>query len=353
MPYRLQAKDWIDTIVNLAARHHKLTGFTIGNTAKTDQYGLYFTPLRRTSLMISAGVIVYSEEQAVEIAKIADGRVNYILVDSEKKIPNTRDSAELANVEALVRRNVHKSTLWFYKGNDLSVDAVDGLLAQLTKRDLRGLGGRKVAILGAGNIGFKLALRMVERGAHVIITRRSADILEHLVRAINYVKPVYTQSTVQGMTDNDAAAEGAEILIGTSSGVALITPAMIERLAPNATIIDVGKGVIFPEAVEAARVRNIRIYRLDITAAFEGLVHHLWAVEDLVENKLGRRQWNGESIISGGFLGAAQEIVVDNVYAPAIIYGIADGKGDFFCKLTDKQKHRLQRLREMIDRGQS
>ena len=41
------------------------------------------------------------------------------------------------------------------------------------KKDLRGIGGKNVAIIGAGNIGTKISLLMVERGAKVLLTRNN------------------------------------------------------------------------------------------------------------------------------------------------------------------------------------
>ena len=121
--------------------------------------------------MVLGGVIVYSESQAIEIAKALDGEVDYVLVDAEKKIPAEMSlSGGAANVERAVREAVKKSKLWIYKGNDLSVEAVDTLLTELTKDRVRGVGSAKVTILGAGNLGSKLALKLVERGAHVTIT---------------------------------------------------------------------------------------------------------------------------------------------------------------------------------------
>ena len=37
--------------------------------------------------MILAGIIVYSEKYAKTAAKYLDGKVDYVLVDAEKKIP--------------------------------------------------------------------------------------------------------------------------------------------------------------------------------------------------------------------------------------------------------------------------
>jgi len=344
MSYKKQVEELLGRVVKKAKQEKKLTGFTIGNTTKIDHHGLYCTPLRETTIMICAGTIVYSEQQAIDIARIVDGKVDYVLVDAEKKIPHEQSPSVLANIERVVRENVRSSTLWIYKGNDLCVDAVDGLLTQLTKNSLRGLGGKKIAILGAGNIGFKLALRLLERGAYIFITRRNQQTLETLTKALNAVKPMYTRAEVVGMTDNKEAARLSDILIGTSHGTPLITSEMVESLADNAIIIDVGKGVLFPEAIQTAQKLNIKIYRLDITAAFEGLVHHLWAIESILDKKSGRKEIFGESIVSGGLLGQEGEIVVDNVNNPSVIYGIADGKGDFIRELSQEQIDRINKL---------
>ena len=348
MSYRHQAKCFIDTIVQEARKRGCSAGFTIGTTAKIGNRSLYFTPLRFTSVLVTGGVIVYSEDEALDVARLADGRVEYILVDAEKKIPGREGAASFADVEKALRQNVNKSTLWFYKANDLSVDAVDGLIAQLTKRDPIGLNGRRVAIIGAGNIGFKLALRFLERGANVTITRRNENVLTDIVRAINHVKPTYTVSCVEGTTDNAAAAFGAHFLIGTSAGLPAITAAMIDTLATNAIVVDVGKGVLFPDAIIRANERGLTILRLDVTAAFEGLVHHMKAVENILEKRFGRRIWRGQTLISGGLLGAPGEIVVDNAHDPNVVYGVADGRGDFVRELSAEQQEGLHQLKNAI-----
>jgi len=352
MPYKREIEEVIEKVLEKAKQQNKLSGFTIGNTTKIDQHGLYFTPIRITSIMVTAGVIAYSQQQAVDIAKIVDGKVDYVLVDAEKKIPNLEDPGELANIERMVRENIYKSIIWIYKGNDLCVDAVDGLLTQLTKNSVRGIGGKRIAILGAGNIGFKLALRLVERGVHITITRRNKEALDTLTKALNTVKPLYTQAKVVGTTDNQEATKGVDIIIGTSHGTPLVTQEMVENLTEGAVIIDVGKGSLYPEAIEEARVRNISLYRLDISAAFEGLIHHLWAAENSFEKKIGSRKLNEELLVSGGLLGKKGEIIVDNVWQPKAIYGIADGKGDFIRKLSDEETERLNKLKKIIEESQ-
>ena len=174
MDHKERTERLVEEVLDLAARENKLTCFTIGNTAKVDDNGLYFTPVRNTSIMVSTGCIVCGVQQAIDAAKMVDGKVDYIMVDAEKKVSDSMSlSGAPANVERAVHEVVKRSTLWIYKGNDIAVEAVDSLLGYLyiTKDKLRGLGGKKVTILGAGNLGCKLALKLVERGAEVTITR--------------------------------------------------------------------------------------------------------------------------------------------------------------------------------------
>lgn len=349
MMYIQQLQEVVQKILKIAKEEDKLTGFCIGNTAKMDSNGAYYTPIRNTSIMVTGGIIVYSEKQALDIAKFVDGKVQYILVDAEKKVPDTMSlSGEPANIERAVREIIQKSTLWLYKGNDLSVEAVDNLLSYLTKDDLQGIGGKQTAILGSGNIGSKLALKLVERGAKVVITRRDKKKLTSITRALNYIKPIYTTAEITCTSDNEKAAMGAEILIGVTSNP-IISREMIKNLALNSIVVDVGKGAFQSEAIQIAEEMGIAIYRLDVGAAFEGMIHRLWAMENTLSNKFGRCLFHGETIVSGGLLGRKNEFVVDNVCHPKEIFGIANGKGDFVRELSEEQAMRIEKLQKVIE----
>jgi len=141
MTAKERTEEIIERLMKIARKKAKPTGFCIGNTAKIEERGFYFTPIRNTSLLVIAGVIVYSEQQAIDITEAIDGRVHYILVDAEKKVPGSMSlSGIAANVERSVRETIRESKPWVYKGNDLAVEAIDGLLSYLTKDSLRGVG---------------------------------------------------------------------------------------------------------------------------------------------------------------------------------------------------------------------
>lgn len=349
MGYKRQIEELVERVIGIAKAKNKVSGFCIGNTAKVDKSGMYFTPVRNTSRMVIAGAIVYGERQAIDVAKVVDGKVDYILVDTEKKVPARMSRAGTpANVERAVRETVKRSTLWVYKGNDLAVEAVDSSLSYLTKDLLGGIGGRKIAILGAGNLGCKLALKLVERGAHVFITRRNAKKVRDIARVLNYIKPKYTTAKVIGMTDNEKASKGADVLIGLTQGIPVVTSRIINNLSSEAVAIDGGKGTFYPAAIKLAQQRGIKIYRLDVSAAFEGLIGTLFSIENTIEKRMGRRLLNDEHIVAGGLMGKKGDIVVDNAYEPKIIYGIADGKGDFVRNPSAEQLTKVTKIKKAI-----
>ena len=172
----------------------------------------------------------------------------------------------------------------------------------------------------------------------MILTRRNYKKLVKIVEALNIIKPYNTTSTITGLNDNELACMDSSIVVGTTNGNAVINKEIINNLANDAFIIDVGKGSFHPNAIKIARNKNINIYRLDISAAFDALIYKLSTTEELFEKKCGRRYIYNENLISGGLLGDFNDIVVDDINKPSRVYGISDGNGDFIRVLTNEQK---------------
>ena len=59
MTYLEQAEQVVLSVLELAEREGKASGFCIGNTAKVDSRGLFFSPIRQTRQMVAGSVIVY------------------------------------------------------------------------------------------------------------------------------------------------------------------------------------------------------------------------------------------------------------------------------------------------------
>lgn len=346
----LKINQILEEVIRLAIEQGKLSGFCIGNTRKKDSTGLYFSPIRNTTKLVAGSAIVYDVDQAEWVARQVDGKVDYILVDTEKKIsPELYGKQNVGNVERAVRQIVQHSKILTYKGNDMTVDSIESLVVQIHSSYPRGLSGKRAAIIGAGNIGSKLALKLVERGMDVAMTRRNHIKLDTIVSALNFIKPQETIAKVTGFIDKEAAVEGADLLIGLTDGSPVITAAMIEALAPGALLLDGGKGCFMQEAVLLAERKGIPIYRADIRPGFEGHMGMALETERIVLTSLGRKEVNGVKIISGGLLAGLNEVVVDNVNDPRVVFGIANGMGDFVRVLDATQADCIQTVRKYID----
>ena len=317
-------------IKKIAKKKKLISSFVIGNTSKPFKKKYYLTPIRFNSKVIFFGIVVYDEKVVTKIIKFVDGKIDNIFVDVEKKIPNKYSIDKVtANLQRCVGEHVNKSKLYTYKANDIVVDAVDTFLSFNFDKYLTGISGRKIAILGAGNIGYKLALKLVERGANVFLTRRDTKKLNFLVNSINLIKPKNTISKAYGFSNNLKASKNSEVLIASNSGKKIISKKIVKSLNKGSLIIDVGKGTIFLDAYNEAKKMNIKIYRADVSIILENLITNIHNLETLHKLGLGRKKIFGEKIVSGGILAEKNEFIVDNINKPKVFYGIANGSGDF------------------------
>jgi len=339
----------VKKITTIGQIERKKTVFLIGNTIKVEDAKFYLTPIRNYAQVVLSGVIVYSEEIAKKIAKEVDGLVDYVFVDAEKKISDDHSiTGEPGNIERAVKEVIKKSALISYKSNDLTVDAADAFISEYYSKDLVGIGGKKIALIGAGNIGSKLAQKLVERGSNVYLYRRNKDKLNLIVRQINTIKSVYTVAKAFSSSSVMEACNGAEILIGATDGIPVIDASIINTLPIKSLLIDIGKGSISEEAIKKANSRNLAVYRLSIESVLEGMLVSLISTHDVLNQRTGRGYYHKIKVVSGGLLAQNDEIVVDDYRKPKLIYGIGNGYGDFKRIPGKKMEEKLDLLKQLL-----
>ena len=339
----------LENVLNIAERENKKSGFCVGNTTKKIDRDYFFTPIRNTALCVAGSVIIDQVPLAEKIATSLDGKVDYLFIDTEKKIsPERYGSHDAGNVERAIRRLVSRTKILTYKANDLIVDAIDCFLAQKIVEDEKGIGGKKVAIIGVGNVGFKLALKLIERGAHVFVVRRNVKRLASIVRTLNEIKPEGTLASIQGSTSLKRAVKDADIVIGLTPGTGDITRELVSQVKPAALLIDGGKGSFSKEAVEEAESRGMAVHRSNIISSFEGQIAMQLRMEEWLQQAAGRTVLHGIPIIAGGIVGKRGEVVVDDLWDPKQIYGIADGSGDFNRNPSSEEISRVESLGRII-----
>ena len=270
------------------------------------------------------------------------------MVDAEKKIlPKSQEIP--GNIERRVRENIKNSKLLIYKGNDLTVDSIDLFLTYYFNDDIRGLGGKKITIIGAGNIGSKLALILLERGSKVVICRRDFKKSKLIAQTLNFIKPKNTVERVIPEDNIENASKNTDILIGATSGKPTINKKMINLLKNTAIIIDAGKGTLQNNAIELAQRRNIKIFRTDVTASLSGLIDKSLEMEKIMDKNFNIKKEKDYTLVSQGLLGSKNDLIVDDVNNPKVIYGICNGKGDFLRKLNKKQSKLILKLKKKFN----
>tara|TARA_A100001011_G_C14315145_1_gene847625 strand:- start:2301 stop:3368 length:1068 start_codon:yes stop_codon:yes gene_type:complete len=328
---------------------NKRIAFLIGNTSKSNYKKFYITPIREFNTVIIFGVIIFNVFEAKNISKYVDGKVDYIFVDSEKKIKNIfLRSKKIANIERTVKENTKISRVVTYKGNDLTVEALDLLISNLCENDIRGIGGKKITILGAGNLGSKIAIKLLERGGKIKLFRRNQQKLKTIIQMINLIKPKYTSEKIKYTKNLDTITKDSDFIIGTTDGSAVITKEMIKNANKNIIVIDVGKGTLKQDAIQFAQLQEIKIYRLDITPALCGMVESKIYFDNKFKKTIGIKTIDNENLISGGIFANKNDIIVDNINKPRKVYGISDGKGDIKKQLSQIDKTKIKKIKKIL-----
>ncbi len=307
----------------------KIRCFFLGNTVKKENSNFYVTPVRENRKFIYASAVIYNDFSAKKIAKRIDGKVDFLLIDTEKKVISKKKNIYV-NIERAVKETIKKTKIFTYKGNDLTVQAGETFLNNFFLKDIRGIGAKNILILGSGNVGFKLGIKLVENGANVFLYRRKRKILKNIVYTINNIIPRATVAKAKMIKNFSKKINNFHIIIGTTSGKALLTEKHVNKFKSNVLILDIGKGMFKKEALKSALSKNISLYRLDVTPAYNAYLENITTTQKIHNFKLKKSQNYGKlKLVKRGILSNANSIIVDNVNLPKKIYGISDGYGGF------------------------
>jgi len=340
MSFVVEAKKMALKVVSLAKKTKKISAFSISCTRNIKKNKLFFPPIRITPYVVCANVILFSKDEIKKIVRVIDGIVDAIFVDVEEKMKNLDD------LIALVQKEVKESKIFTIKINDITAESTDAILAHYFK-DLH---NKKIAIIGCGNIGSKIALKLVERGANVFITGKNKNKINCITKGLNFIKPKNTLSRIVGMTDNYEAAKNEDIVIGFTNGVPIIDKKMVDMMSRNGMIIDGGIGTVFQNAIEYAKELGIRTLRLDIRAGFAGAITNVIETEIFIKNFIGHKKIYGFDVVAGGIIGKRGDIIVDKISNPTRVIGICDGTGGVLnSRCSKKYEKNLKKIRKIIE----
>ena len=308
----------------------KKSCFLFGTTKKRINQNYYLTPNRESQKTIYAGAILYGNRITKKLAKKIDGKVNYLFVDVEKKSTNKKDI--LTNIERVTKGAIKKSIVKNYKPNDITVNSIENFIQDYFIKNLRGVGGKKILILGTGNIGTKVAIRLLESGGNVFLFRRDKNKLKKISEVLNIIKPKHTKSRSNTISSNKLRFEDYDVIIGCSDNE--IKFKKIKKLFKKPLIVDVGKGVFTQPDLSQLRKRNVTVFRLDVENSLSSFIDTSVDTENFFEDSFVNKKKKFR-LVKKGILGNNGDIIVDDVIKPKRIIGVC-GKDGFLKNISLK-----------------
>lgn len=295
----------------------------LATTANINNPPILFGSFRQADDFLCANLIFRETKQIPVIIKSLDKYIAKFFIDCEVKA-GIDLCAETNNLISPERR-------YYFKPNDFTVEAADEWIAHRIKK----LKDTKICIVGAGNIGSKLALRLAERGSIVRLVGLRFDLLQIKVNGLNLISrgsgSIFAcPSITEGCSDANA-------IIGCTPGIAAINDEAV-GVSQAELLLDIGNGCFDKSAILRARQRKKSLEVLSPTAGWEGFFRR-YLVTKKLHSSMGCRQLkSGIRIVSRGLLGEAGDILVDDILKPKSIIGICNGMGDLIYNREAMQK---------------
>ena len=331
----------------------------ITTNTSSDNKKLYCSPLRQIDNILIFGFVVYSTKQLQYITKILDKSIDIIFVDTEKKIPfnigdkykknylikknkSSNEFIEFGNLTTVLKSQIKNIPILEFKPNDITVEHAWHII----RDHFNVLSKKQLTIFGAGNIGFKLGLKLVESGVNIKLFRRNIEKCMHISNTINLIKPVSTLAESNFSNSAISACYGADGIIACSNEKSVVYEDCLKSIKPNGIIIDLGKGNLDKKAIKYAVKKKIKIIRCDITKTLVGYIRQNF-INYFFNTKM-RNSFDGITVISGGYIGEKDTLIVNNSADPKEVIGVSDGYGNFKKKLSKKNFLEIKKLKKYL-----
>lgn len=271
---------------------------------------------------------------ATNVIQMFDGTAKYIYVDVERK--------QDIDFVSIGQAHIQTSRLREMKPNDLAMEAADILIYKTIKDK-----NANVLIIGTGNIGIKLAIRLTERNYNVFLHGRNQKKVENFVTMINQMLPKYSKKI------NVWRNEPIDVLCSMVSAVEVIDDSYIPSLRQGALAIDGGIGNFSKGFIKNAHLKEINVLRLDVRISNDLLngIDQSYNSNFFTDIK-GEKDFNGIHIVSGGIIGKEGDVIVDRIHFPKRVIGIANGIGGVkpADTISELEKEQIAIINEEIRR---
>ena len=303
----------------------------LATTANKNNKNVHIGPLKSYSSDVAINLVFSNLKNLSEIINIFDGNIDLFAIDTEVK-------NNINNFKMEATKYIKKSSLFYFKPNDYTLTAAEIFISHLTNHKLLS----RTLICGLGNIGTKLALKLVEMGIIVeIIEKKNNEKAKKIAEVINLISSSQIKIDV---SDSNKSKKVLDIILFCNSAKYEIKKNIISRITSETIIIDIGMGVIGPKSKEIFINLGCSIYSLNTEPGFWG-VYTTYNQFSKIFKGFGRKIINEKLVIvSIGVYGNKGDILVDNINEVTKVFGICNGEGSLMeneTKLPSARKINL------------
>lgn len=326
----------IDEIEEIANKTKKSSVFTIAerfSLQKRDE--TRFPYIRQIDNYIVGNAEVSNLKDAEYILKKIDGKIDFILINSET------DNPAYEKWKTKARSQAAKSTVLFYSDKIALIETLDIFISQM----INSYGARAmVIILGIDDISLRLGMNLVGKQIKVCyISNKNKD------NRPSGMMDIFFRGRLKVVSDDNAQLKEAGFILGTRSPEGRIDRATMNKVKKDCIIIDAGIGSVTKGGLDIAKKRNLRLFRPDMRAGLSAEVIKALLTYDLLEYIAGKIKLGNIPIVAGGVFGSKGSIVVDSIFGPGRVIGIADGNGSLMDEpLSRKDKINIEKVKKWM-----
>ena len=302
--------------------------------------------IQSTQTHMVGSVTLTTSEQLTSVLTTADGQVDVVFLDVDRKPFGPNSAAQIAH------RHLHKSLLLTYLDSQVWINAVEDQIVRLLGEALDEM---PLVIAGDHPKSRFLAFRLNERRAKVTILAMDDD--QPLAPDVGTMGCLSFDPTHFAMsrltTDSPHAIDRlnhARLIVVWPKGKAWFGSDQAQQLAAGTYVLDAGIGSILPDGQEKARQREALLIRVNVWPTLAGALSAAHESARVYQESHGWDHMAGVPVIAGGALGEHGDVIVDSVRQPTRVIGVSDGHGGVLFSYGDEAREDVRKVTEEINR---
>jgi 4-hydroxy-2-oxovalerate aldolase len=279
-----------------------------------------FDPMMQNDLAVSyniqsdqsyvCGAVSIKNERAFREALPAIKDIDILLVDKDEN-GFVEDAVEAA-------KKISGATVLSYSDSEVWVSAVEEQVVRLLDETTA---NKKIAVAGNSTKAEEFSRRLKLQHADVF--------------------------SVTDETSKDAMPE-ADVIVLWENADAVLLP-VIAEINKKMVLLDASLHS-FSEALlqTSSKNRHVQAMRLNMWPSLMATLSTIHQLYKINKDAFGKKTIEGIDVVSGGYIGAYGDIVVDDISAPRRIIGMADGKGKVIYEYPQEIREKIHALENAI-----